>query len=487
MPLAAAGQEPQTPQTVRATTESPNLYTFHTESRQIIVAANVYNRKYGETWPPPVRGLSAKDFHIFDNGTEQSINYFHEADFPTVDFTGRWWFIRTTGGVWGTSPGGWAWLRPAAAIYLIGYVPPALKPGECRTVQAIVKDRYVYLNRSRYCNLIDSDVLDPATLEGATLFTRMRSFADSTARGSIKVSTRAFTFWSSGVLSLASETPPTGNNGPLPAAADYTYVVEVHDSKAPATVQIATEFTSPKKTFDCRHKPNFPLAYVLGMVYKANGQVAGQFANSERCSAEPWLQFQDNAMPTRFDTQMDLLPGEYELRVVVSDGKNMGQARVPLHVEPFDNQRLMISDLAFGEVLRDASWVIREAAEVSPAPIIPSPLVSNKVEFFPATNTHFPKSDHLPLYFEIYEPQRVDQESAVSFAVKVTDLKTGSVVTNMERINAVNWIQPGRAVIPVGMKLPTDKLKKGSYRLEVQAFDSMGRESEWRQATFTLE
>jgi len=374
----------------------------------------------------------------------------------------------------------------AAAIYLIGYVPPALKLGECRTVQAVVKDRYVYLNRDRYCNLTHSGGLDVAAFEGTALGARMRSFADSATSGSIKVATHAFTFWSSGVLSLARETLP-GADGPAPPAADYTYVVEVHDSKAPATVQIATEFSSPKEAVDCHKSPKSPLAYVLGLIYRTNGQLAGQFANSATCPTEPWLQLPGTFLPNRFDTQVELLPGDYDVRVVVSDGQNIGQARVPLHVEPFDGQRLMISGLVLGGVVRDASWILREAAEVSPAPIVPSPLVSNKVEFFPATDTHFPKSDHLPLYFEIYEPQRVDQNIAVSFHVRVVDLKSGSVVMNMERINAADWIQPGHVVIPVGMKLPTDKLKKGSYRLEVQASDSAGRESEWREATFTLQ
>ena len=31
--------------------------------------------------PPVTQGLSAKDFHIFDNGAEQKINYLKESDF----------------------------------------------------------------------------------------------------------------------------------------------------------------------------------------------------------------------------------------------------------------------------------------------------------------------------------------------------------------------------------------------------------------------
>jgi hypothetical protein len=498
MPFATRAQEPQP---VSPTAEITKPYTFYSESRQIIVAATVFKKtdKDGAaSWVaeeslnrlpngeaaavrklglPPARGLSAKDFRLLDNGAEQSINYFQEADFPAVDITGHWAFSPTFGGTWGITFRSLA-VVPPVATYLIGYVPRVLNPGECRTLEASVEGYDVHLNRTRYCRLTNSDGLDGATLEGTTLGARMRSFADSPAHGSVEVSTKVFTFWSSRVMSLARETPPTGNHPVVPAA-DFTYLVEVHDAKAPATVQIATEYALPKGIWDCRK--NNPALHVLGMVYRATGQVAGQFAAAGACPDSRVV------VSNRFDTQIELTPGEYELRVVVSDGKNFGRARVPLRVGAFDGQRLMISDVVFGGVLRDASWVVREAADVSPAPITPSPLVSNKVQFFPATDTSFPRSDHLPLYFEIYEPQRVDQSMAISFRLRVTDLKTGSVVEDMERINAADWIQPGHVVIPVGMKLPTDKLKKGSYQLEVQAFDSAGRVSDWRQATFTLD
>jgi len=503
----ATAQEPQAPQTVSPTAENPRLYTLRTESRQIIVAASVYNhadKDRAASWAqeeslnrlpssaaaavrkldlPPARGLSAKDFRVLDNDVEQSINYFQEADFPAADITGRWSFSPAATGTWGTGPFRTAAFVPPNAIYLIGYVPPALNPGECRTIQAVVEGRYVHLNRDRYCNFMNSE---EATSAATTLGMRMRSFADSLAQGSTNVWVQAFTFWSSRVLSLSGDTSRSDN----PPKGEFTYTAEVHDSKAPATVQIAIQFVPPEETVDCGK--NSSAIHIVGIVYKANRAVAGQFGATSGCPdpvrREPWRNYDQIVVPNRFDTQIELTPGDYELRVVVSDGKNFnGGARVPLRVEAFDRQRLAISNLVFGGVLRDASWVVREAAAVSPAPIVPSPLVSNRIQFFPATDTLFPESDHLPLYFEIYEPQRVDQSIGVSFHVRVVDLKSGSVVMNMQGINAADWVQPGHEVIPVGMKLPTGKLKKGSYRLEVQASDSAGLVSDWRQATFTFD
>jgi len=79
------------------------------------------------------------------------------------------------------------------------------------------------------------------------------------------------------------------------------------------------------------------------------------------------------------------------------------------------------------------------------------------------------------------------QTAAVYYRARITDLKTGSLVMNTEPISAANWVLPGNAVVPIGLKLAIEKLEKGSYRLELAASDSMGRESEWRQVRFNIE
>jgi hypothetical protein len=59
-------------------------------------------------------------------------------------------------------------------------------------------------------------------------------------------------------------------------------------------------------------------------------------------------------------------------------------------------------------------------------------------------------------------------------------MNTGSMTTDA-------WVTPGNTVIPIGVKLNIEKLKPGSYRLEVQASDAAGRETEWRKARFRVE
>ena len=278
------------------------------------------------------------------------------------------------------------------------------------------------------------------------------------------------------------------NTAVLPAT-DFTYVVEVHDSKAPATVQIATQFGFPYQLWDFPCRKNSAI-YVLGMVYNTNSALEGQFGDTFRC--DRWARTPEGEVlqkfpgakgpiPTLFDTQLELQPGKYELRVVVTDGKKFGRARLLFRVEPLNANDLTVSDVALNSILRDASWVVRDATNVTPGPIIPVPLVSKNVQFLLMPNADLHKDNPLSVYFEIYEPVPVAADTAIYYRMRITDLKTGATVMNTEPISAAEFVVPGSGVVPIGLNLDTSKLAPGPYRLEVEASDSVGRQTVWRQ------
>lgn len=515
MPFVGISQEPQAPPsgdaTGQATNPSTGIPTFYAHSRQVIVEAEVWDKstKKGEhPWigneplsplekdaaehlPPVARGLTASEFHIFDNGVKQSINYFKETDFPAVDVTDQWSFFHSIEGTWGIFNSG-KHLAGSSASYLIGYTPSAIGPGECHAVRVAVEGRRVQINRTQYCALQESGVRDIDAIAGKKLGTRMFGFASSSAHGLIKVSMQAFAFWSSGVLRLASEAPQTSSVA-APPTAGYMYEVYVHDSMAPTRVQIAAGFKVSETIwpYPCRKDA---VIYILGIAYKTNGGVAAQFADTYKCgfaitSATPAFQGGGTLIPTWFGGQINLSPGDYDIRIVVSDGHDFGRAEVPLHVQALDATRLMISDIVVGGVLRGAGWVLREAASVSPSPVVPTPLISKDIQFFPEADAPPRLGKHSPLflYFEVYEPLPINQKPAVYYRAKITDLKTSALVMNTDPLSAADWVLPGNAVVPIGLKLATEKLEKGSYRLELQASDSAGRQTEWRQTTFTIQ
>jgi hypothetical protein len=452
--------------------------------------------------------LSENDFHVFDNDTEQKINYLQESDSSVRDANEQWFFYPHIRGTWSAFLSYDLATVAPTATYIIGYVPPLLQSGDCHSIRVVVADKDVVLNRSRYCN---TDEGDTATVDGTKLAAQMETFAKSGKRGSFKVSSRPFVFWSSRVLSLMRDNPETRTGSASESsAANYTYMVVVHDSKAPATVQITTEYELGTKEWDYPCPSDHPAIYVFGVVYKTNGEVAARFGDSYPCRSDdnsflmdvgfdPDFDFDAarNAgtrypgrqlpIPSRFSTQVELRPGDYDVHVVVSDGHKFGQARVPLRVEPLDGQALTISDLALNGILRDASWLLRDAALVSPAPLVPSPLVSKHAQFIPVADARLQKNSSLPLYFEIYEPLLADRSVEVYFRMKITNLKDDTFVTNAGPTSAAECVIPGNAVIPIALNVETDKLQSGPYKIEVQGSDSAGRTTEWRMAKFEIQ
>jgi hypothetical protein len=414
--------------------------------------------------------LALEDFRVFDDGAEQHINYFKKSTLPLEKVPTTWGYAPTNHGTWGFPlAGATKAFEGLLVTYLIGYVPPVLRAGECHDVEVVVASHDVHQSRNKYCAADRPEDFDEAMREGRNFRARMRAFADSEKRGSIKASARAFAFWSSRVLSLVNSSFAAGS--PVPPASDLTYVVEVHDSKAPATVHIALQFVPPWEHWDpsC---PEKEALHVLGLAYRQNHQVAGQFEVTYQCTAfhvkedthtlpNVWWLLK---VPTRFDAQMELAPGDYDLRLVVSDGKKQfGRARVPLHVETFEGHQLAISDVVLSSSPRDATKAIDDAVIVSPEPVIPTPLVSKDVEFIPDIETHIRKHTRLPIYFEIYEPLLKRQATEVYMHFRLTDTKTGRVVMDPGRLSAARWASPGNPVISIGSSMSTDQLKKGHY------------------------
>jgi len=70
--------------------------------------------------------------------------------------------------------------------------------------------------------------------------------------------------------------------------------------------------------------------------------------------------------------------------------------------------------------------------------------------------------------------------------LRVVDRKTQEVKVDSGMGAVSNQIRAGNAVIPIGLKLPLDKLTPGAYRVEVKAIDSLNG-SKTRAADFDVE
>ena len=190
-------------------------------------------------------------------------------------------------------------------------------------------------------------------------------------------------------------------------------------------------------------------------------------------------------LPTRYETQVDLPAGDYDLEVVLNDGWNFGRAKMPLTVEPYDGKQLALSSVALCKSLRSAAVAAKENAQADFAPQY-VPLVSKDILFSPSGDTGFAKGESLFAYFEVYEPQLTENAAApVSVHLRILDASTSKVKEDFAAIDAAPYKQAGSSVLRIGRKLPIDQLPTGDYRLEVQATGSKGSTA-WRAANFEI-
>jgi len=197
--------------------------------------------------------------------------------------------------------------------------------------------------------------------------------------------------FSSGVYSfllyLIAYVPPQSGVGSC-------HQIEVKVDRRDAFVDARSKYCNTK------HSPSDPLYAkngILGMVYRKDGTLATRFSDfgcrSPNLPAfyiggslspyRPHPERDHPMIPNRYETQIDLPPGECRLLLVLSHGSKFGRGQTPLTVESYDRKQLGVSSLALCKRFH-------EAAAVNPAPDLVL-LVSKGVEFTPAGDTRFKK------------------------------------------------------------------------------------------------
>jgi hypothetical protein len=441
---------------------------------------------------PLVHNLSATDFHVLVDGREQKIekvlvedgyvnvrDNFGRHDEHSESPTGKW----STADLPGIEG-----LDAARYIYNIAFVPSETEKPGCHPVKVKV-DRRDSLVRGddQYC----SEQSPSDALKGTEFGRQMEGDLDSGKDAKIPLSLQAGFF---------------------------------HTDVGKARAEIALQFP-----WDVLHRQwgsdwiLHASIGVLGMVYKTDGSLATRFSDFACCSGassvyawgigglfldpnDPYgphglygpnsyayqlelkyLSLQDiKNMPTHYETQVELPPGTYDFRAVLSDGEKFGRAEAPLLIDSYDGKALALSSVMLCNRFRDAHVAAVEAAAANFAPQY-VPLVSKGIQVTPTGDTRFKAGEPLIPYFEIYEPLLVQAPATtVQARIRILDAKTGQLRDDLA-VDAAPFEQPGKWTIPIARQIATDKMAKGAYRVEVQASDSAGRTTAVRTATFTVE
>lgn len=477
-----------------------------------------------------VQGLRAEDFRLFEDGAEQQIASFGAAAWRTVVRDNLGWHLQASDapkGIWSLSELSGLKKVPFVStdFHILGYVPRESKEG-CHSIRVQVnRQNLLVFARDEYCT--GQSPSDP--LAGTHLGKELERILASNKRGKIPLSLQAATFYtgytggdqSQAFVELCLRFPwrdlyrkwdPSswtlytriGVMGVI-RRKDGTVAARFSDlfypSYWPTFDQGGTKFIEWEKgtTNLSTAVPRLVTPSTGGKVAVSdsgtgNGtlalsfpQVANVIALDEAAiktaldSSDPfWI-------PTRYETQVDVPTGDYDLEVVLSDGWNFGRAEMPLTIEPYDGHQLALSSVALCKSLRSSAVAAQEAAKANFAPQY-VPLVSKGILYAPAGDTNFTKGEALFAYFEVYEPQPTENAAApVSVHLRIVDASTGNVKEDFAPLDAASYRQAGSPVLRIGRKLPIDQLPKGNYRLEVQATTPTGGSTTRQAANFVVE
>lgn len=450
---------------------SPSGELCLTKSGKALQAEGISVRQApAKCWGGPIQDLALKDFRVLEDGIEQKIQ-------SVTREHSHWWELFDNDGdhsEYSDAPiGKWStvdthrsqdeyWAPPADDSYVIAYIPTPSAKGSCHQIKVSVNRRNVVVfNRSEYCNL-QRPLTDP--LVETALGQQMER-------------------------DLASPNKP---RIPLSAASGAFF-----SGSGTTRLHLVLEFSQRSLHYQWQNQILVASIGVLALVYRKDGTLATRFSDEGCCSRDlPTVRVSvfENAfdstvdahydLPTRYEAEYELPPGEYELRVILSDGKKFGIVELPLTIENYANQSLALSSIA----------LCKRYHRVDPPAytdgILPSqfvPLASKGMEFTPSTETNFGKHDSMFAYFEAYQPQADGSAAAnVHFQLKITDADSGQLKIDSGLRSADEFIQQGKQVIPIVQEIAVHDLPKGNYRLEVQASDSAGHRTPWHTATFAV-
>ena len=334
--------------------------------------------------------------------------------------------------------------------YLLAYAAPDSPDGACHALQVKVDRKGTSVrSRSGYCSAKPQDFLQGKPIE-----------KDLEAH--------------------AAASAPGGVSGTLEAPFVYT-------SPNEARVNVAMQFPAESVEFSKDKGKYHADINVLGIAYRPDGSIGARFSDQVTLDLEKdaWKHFLQQ--PMYYQNQFEIAPGQYRLAVVLSaGGQSFGKYEKPIAIEPFDGKTFTLSGIALSNDVEPAEGLggALEADLLSDR----APLIVRNMEVVPSGSNHFKRTETVALYTQVYNPELAGPNPpAVKLTFRIVDLKTGQDVIGGQAIDTSPFVIKGSPVLPVGLKLPVDKLSPGTYRLDLQASTAAGQHTTIRAVQFDAE
>lgn len=340
--------------------------------------------------------------------------------------------------------------KDQSEYYIVSYTPPESVEGTCHTLKVKVDRGGTSVRaRSGYCNSKPLDLL-----AGNQTEKDLEARAAGSAPGTVNASMLLPFFYTS---------PDT------------------------ARVNVAMEIPLDGIKFEKKKGKFISAINVLGIAYRPDGVVAARFSDTLNLNFENKKEleaYQDK--PFHYENELEIAPGKYNFKVVFSaSGSDFGKIESPLTIDPYDGKKFSLSGIAFSKEIRAVSEMDTTLA----AQLVEDrkPLMVGGRQMTPSGSNHFKKGDFTAVYAEIYEPLLAGPNPPdIGISLRVVDSKTGEAKADSGFMRVSNTIQAGNPVVPIGLKLPSETLTTGTYRVELKAIDSKGNTTTVRAADFEV-
>jgi len=357
----------------------------------------------------------------------------------------------------------------SSQTYLITDVPPPSPKGSCHRISLKVEHKNATtLAPEQYCNTKDP-LSDP--LNGTAVGSKLLDYANSPQLSTLPLSLQVT---------------------PLSAASGAS--------------RINVAVAMPSNILYRRWKSNQLILSValVGLVYDKNHALIARFSDTVCPPPECGLWYEgavppgnvsippltdslkrieELVVPSSYQTQLELEPGDYQVELEITDGQKFGRAQASVSAGDFPKGNLGMSGVALCKTYHTPP--LEERGPTRAPQYVP--LMVNGIEFTPAGNTQFKKGDQFMAYVEIYNSQVEAGATKLYLEMKVIDTRTGELKTATGLRPVESAMASDKSAVPVVWSLAIDKFPTGTYSLEAQASDSAGHTTDWRCASFTVE
>jgi VWFA-related protein len=317
--------------------------------------------------------------------------------------------------------------------YVLSYTPPEAEEGTCHSLRVKVDRAGATVRaRSSYCAVKPPDLTTAAPA--------MEDLEKRTAGSD------------SGNLKAAIALP-------------YFYV-----SAGVARVHVAVELSPAGLKFEnVKGKLHAEINF-LGIASASDSTVAARFSDTLKFDFDGPAdveKFQQS--PIHYEKELKVAPGAYNFVLACSSGpESFAKLDVPLVIDPWNTADLALSSIVLSRQTHPAADLGSIAALIQDQ----TPLVAQGTEFVPTGSSKFSRDGEGFFYLELYSP---DPGSA-TVRVRVLSQATGAPQWD----SGITKLPPPEGArktsVSAGARLPLHSLQPGSYRLEITASDSSGKQ-----------